>query len=767
MDERDKLKYYYNSKPKGVGKLMDEIWERAVETALDGENDVATVRTLTLDGAAKCVHGRLPPPSIFEKFCNLQHLSIANIGLSSLEHFPRLRNLQKLVLSDNRIAGGLEFLVEAGLEFLRDLDLSNNRISEINDLRPLALLSRVSNSHHPSNGFLMEDVGDESEEDDDSVEEIYEEEEGEDDDVVEVHEIDDSDEDGVEDDEDDDEEDVNDDEGNFEERNSRLINVEGEIDGHEQGEEDDHGEMGEEDLDVEEDGDFEDEDEEEDNGTGYLIQPVGQVHVDAEMEEDINDEDDQDGEVWLGIVLHLVVEKHGMGLTKLHVKEPIERNQLCTRGDDGPPTNHTHGVQVEQLCLVLKIMELVQDKIKKTDDDAGKYVSSKSTNKKTTSESSGTEIDDIFGVFGTDQFITAAYQKIIVNAYEFPAHVKPMEDTEIKDIVKDHALPYLPAKSLMRFRAVSKEWDQWITSPFFSHKQSNSFRDMSGFFHQSQNRTTTSFISLSKAAYGIPDVSLKFLPEPVVIRSSCNGLLLCQEAFGEKKYYVCNPSNKKWKAIPFPNFYQGEEPAILLAFEPSVFNFEADYHLICAVPMLDNMTVHFEIYSSETRSWKHSAAVCVELEDSIIKSNGFYMEGIAYWETSSDDVLAFDFKNDIYQVLVLPSERAPDGVLTRFHGELCYVCGYNQSGNLYTVNIYGNMSLKHSLFFDLEELCTQHCRVLPCINSDFVNILARGKLYCYNLKDQKFEVVSFKGIWDHQANYLPYVNSLAPVVKIV
>ncbi|KAL2531534.1 Uncharacterized protein Adt_04885 [Abeliophyllum distichum] len=544
----------------------------------------------------------------------------------------------------------------------------------------------------------MEDVGDESEEDDDSVEEIYEEEEGEDDDVVEVHEIDDSDEEDVvedDEDEDEDEEDVNDDVGNFEERNGRLINMEGEIDGHEQAEEDDHGEMGEEDLDVEEDGDFEDEDEQ------LILLTIG-----------------------LGLGLGRCIE-----------------------------------------YLMLRIMELVKDdKIKKTDDDAGKYVYSKSTNKKTITESSSMEIDDIFGVFGTDQFITAAYQKIIVNAYKFPAHVKRMEDMEIKDIVKDHALPYLPAKSLMRFRAVSKEWDQWITSPFFSHKQSNCFRDMSGFFHQSQNRTTASFISLSKAAYGIPDVSLKFLPEPVVIRSSCNGLLLCQEAFGEKKYYVCNPSNKKWKAIPFPHFYQGEEPAILLAFEPSVFNFEADYHLICAVPMLDNMTVHFEIYSSETRSWKHSAAVCVELEDSIIKSNGFYTEGIAYWETSSDKVLAFDFKNEIYQVLVLPSERAPDGVLTRFQGELCYVCGYNQSGNLYTVNIYGNMSLKHSLFFDLEELGTQHCRVLPCINSDFVIILVRGKLYCYNLKDQKFEVVSFKGIWDHQANYLPYVNSLAPVV---
>ncbi|KAK8694700.1 hypothetical protein V6N13_072247 [Hibiscus sabdariffa] len=123
---------------------MDEIWERAVETALDGQEDHAAVRTLTLDGVVKCVQGRLPPPSLLEKIENLQQLSIANIGVSSLEQFPRLRNLQKLILSDNRIAGGLEFLVEAGLDSLRDLDLSNNRIQCIEDLTPLAQLKLVS-----------------------------------------------------------------------------------------------------------------------------------------------------------------------------------------------------------------------------------------------------------------------------------------------------------------------------------------------------------------------------------------------------------------------------------------------------------------------------------------------------------------------------------------------------------------------------------------------------------------------------------------------
>uniref|UniRef100_A0A1J3DGP4 Acidic leucine-rich nuclear phosphoprotein 32-related protein n=1 Tax=Noccaea caerulescens TaxID=107243 RepID=A0A1J3DGP4_NOCCA len=123
---------------------MDEIWERAVETALVGETDPLAARVLTLDGSVKCVQGHLPRPELLERYQNLEHLSIASIGVSSLDRFPRLGKLRKLVLSDNRIAGGLEFLVQAGLGLLRDLDLSNNRIHLIEDLVPLAQLKLVS-----------------------------------------------------------------------------------------------------------------------------------------------------------------------------------------------------------------------------------------------------------------------------------------------------------------------------------------------------------------------------------------------------------------------------------------------------------------------------------------------------------------------------------------------------------------------------------------------------------------------------------------------
>jgi acidic leucine-rich nuclear phosphoprotein 32 family protein B len=125
---------------------MDEAWERAVEAALDtgDEGSSSPPRSLTLDGAVKCMHGRLPAPAILERHQSLEHLSIAGVGVASLAGFPRLRNLTRLTLSDNRIAGGLEHLVEAGLASLRDLDLSNNRIQDVDDLAPLARLRLVS-----------------------------------------------------------------------------------------------------------------------------------------------------------------------------------------------------------------------------------------------------------------------------------------------------------------------------------------------------------------------------------------------------------------------------------------------------------------------------------------------------------------------------------------------------------------------------------------------------------------------------------------------
>ncbi|KAG8384020.1 hypothetical protein BUALT_Bualt04G0074700 [Buddleja alternifolia] len=293
---------------------MDEIWERAVETALDGQTDVALVRTLTLDGAVKCVHGRLPPPSLFEKFHNLQHLSIANIGVSSLEQFPRLRNLQRLILSDNRIAGGLEFLVEAGLESLRDLDLSNNRISDINDLRPLAELRLVSLDLYECPVTRVKDYRSRVFGLIRSLKYL---------DKMDAEENERPESDDEEDEEEDEEDDpgsgeIDGEDNTFRSNNGHRAESEGVVDV----DEDEESDADEEETEISRGvngsnrgGDLHSQEHveaDEDLDTGYLVQPVGRVEVDAggsdidpgyddnedpEMEEDVEDEDDQDGEV--------------------------------------------------------------------------------------------------------------------------------------------------------------------------------------------------------------------------------------------------------------------------------------------------------------------------------------------------------------------------------------------------------------------------------------------------------------------------------------
>jgi acidic leucine-rich nuclear phosphoprotein 32 family protein A/C/D len=78
-----------------------------------------------------------------DDFVALESLSLINVGLTSLKGFPKLPNLKKLELSDNRISSGLNLLHTSPK--LTHLNLSGNKIKDLDTLQPLKEFKNLRN----------------------------------------------------------------------------------------------------------------------------------------------------------------------------------------------------------------------------------------------------------------------------------------------------------------------------------------------------------------------------------------------------------------------------------------------------------------------------------------------------------------------------------------------------------------------------------------------------------------------------------------------
>ncbi|KAJ6740105.1 F-BOX PROTEIN INTERACTION DOMAIN PROTEIN-RELATED [Salix purpurea] len=347
---------------------------------------------------------------------------------------------------------------------------------------------------------------------------------------------------------------------------------------------------------------------------------------------------------------------------------------------------------------------------------------------------------------------------------KFPGHIK-QEEIKIEDVVRQHALCFLPAKSVCRFKTVSKEWLKWIDSPFFAHKQTNHFKHVSGLFCQFPGESP-SFVSFNPVACGVSSPTLRFLPEPVDVRTSCNGLLGCQSRLGDNAYYICNPVTEEWRMVPKPTLYHGSGTAIALAFEPDALQFEAQYELICAVTLQDRAALLFEIYSSRTNSWRVCTALCLEQDALPLNGDGFYIRGFVYWETQSGAVLGFDLKEEEYGILSLPPTSNPTGALTELRGELCYLLPRKDDDEWF-IEVYGNMDMSLRRVIPLHSEVLGHlvdgqCRALAFVNDDTMIIATETDVIAYQVRAHTMEWV-IDARTDGFVKYLPYVNSLASV----
>ncbi|KAH8394838.1 hypothetical protein KR222_007865 [Zaprionus bogoriensis] len=77
-----------------------------------------------------------------DEYTSLETLSLINVGLTTLKGFPKLPNLKKLELSDNRISNGLNYLTTSPI--LEYLNLSGNKIKDLETLKPLKEFKKLA-----------------------------------------------------------------------------------------------------------------------------------------------------------------------------------------------------------------------------------------------------------------------------------------------------------------------------------------------------------------------------------------------------------------------------------------------------------------------------------------------------------------------------------------------------------------------------------------------------------------------------------------------
>ncbi|EHA8588927.1 putative F-box protein [Cocos nucifera] len=326
-------------------------------------------------------------------------------------------------------------------------------------------------------------------------------------------------------------------------------------------------------------------------------------------------------------------------------------------------------------------------------------------------------------------------------------------------------LPYLPAKALLRLRCVSRKWNACISSQFFIISHSLHPHPISGFFlHRPTADELPAYAPFDCAADALPDPSLSFLPEPVAVAASARGVLCCHgRASGG--YYVCNPTTSTWAALPPPANDHGADPAIALVFdEPGVYNFHADYRVVCAHPIAGggcDGIYGFETFSSAAWKWAASAEICPA--ERILAGSGVAACGMAYWRTTTEEVVAFDPVAYTWTAITRPGADLDliGWELGEMEGRLSCTCvkegsvtawvmgngGWEKAGEWYRV---------WSGIGEEWPLRSQGRRELLFWEAEDKGVVAR------NLKGRVTRVLRDHAT-DHHTDFVPYVSTLVQV----
>ncbi|XP_057804117.1 F-box protein At5g49610-like [Salvia miltiorrhiza] len=274
------------------------------------------------------------------------------------------------------------------------------------------------------------------------------------------------------------------------------------------------------------------------------------------------------------------------------------------------------------------------------------------------------------------------------------------------DDIPMNILSRLSTKTLHLFKSVSKDWLNLISDRSFISLQLKRSEPVSGFYFQEVFQWTDdeyvdqciSYINVGVERVNVWCNVLDFLPDNVVVLSLNNGLLCCRTSFpnSHPMIYVCNPLNKQWRSLMWPNNI-AKDCSIALAFDPfrDPIDVSTDFKLV-AVSRIEEgykqilveedeeeeeeeeYSFFFDIYSSKTRSWRRSKECC-KCNHELTKNRGVLADGILYWLVGHGyGILMFDLQNELSWLIPGPLPSAeftctPEMCIGESQDKLCYV----------------------------------------------------------------------------------------------
>ncbi|XP_041009363.1 putative F-box protein At3g10430 [Juglans microcarpa x Juglans regia] len=210
-----------------------------------------------------------------------------------------------------------------------------------------------------------------------------------------------------------------------------------------------------------------------------------------------------------------------------------------------------------------------------------------------------------------------------------------------EDLVLE-VLPWLPLKSLIRFRSVSKSWATLI-----------------------DGRLSYSFLCYSTIAFASEihqDLPLQS-PHDIEVVGSCNGLLCIFDYFETGNIVVWNPTTMELMLLP----HAWDVGTVFFGFDQIHEEFKA--LRICYVPESEKphlprywdvpvrLNREAEVYSRSGGSWRN-LVVDVEVPD-LRGYDSAYVSSVYFWLalncTGGEKVFAFDVCDEVFRTTALPN----------------------------------------------------------------------------------------------------------------